>query len=140
MTEAEWLGLHRLGPMLEFLRGKVSERKLRLFACGCARRIWERINPATPAEIELSEAFADGQASTKAMEEKYDLLVVPREPRSAWAAYAALQWLIVYPISESEVAESVPDFAAQFLMLLDGEQNGYNAIRPETDAQKARGD
>jgi hypothetical protein len=40
MTEAEWLACAEPWPMLEVLRDKASERKLRLFGCACCRRIW----------------------------------------------------------------------------------------------------
>ena len=41
MDEAEWLVCEEPRPMLEYLRGKASDRKLRLFACGCCRRLWD---------------------------------------------------------------------------------------------------
>jgi hypothetical protein len=39
MTEAEWLTCTEPQPILEFLEGKASERKLRLFVCACCQRI-----------------------------------------------------------------------------------------------------
>lgn len=39
MTEVEWLAATNPTPMLEFLRGRSSERKLRLFSVACVRRI-----------------------------------------------------------------------------------------------------
>jgi hypothetical protein len=64
MTEQEWVGCADPKPMLEFLRGKVSERKLRLFAAACCRRIWslppdERSHLA----VEMTERYVDGQAT-----------------------------------------------------------------------------
>jgi hypothetical protein len=40
MTEGEWLGCTDTWLMREVLRGKASERKLRLFAVACCRSYW----------------------------------------------------------------------------------------------------
>jgi hypothetical protein len=40
MTEAEWMVCSYPTPMLAYLRRKISDRKLRLFACACYLRIW----------------------------------------------------------------------------------------------------
>jgi hypothetical protein len=47
MTEAEWLAGTEPEKMLAFLRvirAQASERKLRLFACACCRRIWRLLS------------------------------------------------------------------------------------------------
>jgi hypothetical protein len=52
--------------MLEFVRGKVSERKFRLLAVACCRRMQHRLrNPAGHGALDLLEKFADGTASRK---------------------------------------------------------------------------
>jgi len=64
MNEAEWLTCSNPLPMLEFLSGKVSARKLRLFAVAAYRRIrhWV-VDPDGRRAIEVAERFADQQAS-----------------------------------------------------------------------------
>src|SRR5262245_52734075 len=39
MTEARWLASTNAQLMLEFLCGKASDRKFRLFACACCRQL-----------------------------------------------------------------------------------------------------
>lgn len=61
MTEVEWLAYADPTPMLEFLRGQVSERKLRLFAVGCCRRIGNKMQDGRSlTAVDVAEQFADG--------------------------------------------------------------------------------
>jgi hypothetical protein len=48
--------------MLEFLRGKLSDRKLRLFACGCCRQIWNQLGEEYREVVKHAELLADGRA------------------------------------------------------------------------------
>lgn len=61
MTEQEWLQCSDPTPMLEFLRGKASDRQLRLVGCACCRRVWHLLpNRRSRKALEASERFADG--------------------------------------------------------------------------------
>jgi hypothetical protein len=61
MTEAEWLAANTPEPMLEFVRDKASERRLRLFACACCRRILDRRpNERSRRVLECAEQYSDG--------------------------------------------------------------------------------
>ena len=60
MTEPEWLGATDPAPMLEFLKGKASDRKLRLFGVGCCRRKWKYLADRLFEEaVAVAEVFAD---------------------------------------------------------------------------------
>jgi hypothetical protein len=66
MTEAEWLAGTDPAPMLGFLRDKESDRKLRLFACACARRVWHlQADSRSRRAVEVVERYADGQAGAE---------------------------------------------------------------------------
>lgn len=70
MSESEWLVCADPLPMLQFLVGKASERKLRLFAVAWCRRAWEFLEPAgCRRAVEISESYADGLASVPELQQ-----------------------------------------------------------------------
>jgi hypothetical protein len=59
-----WLNCTDPEAMLAFLRGRVSDRKLRLFACACCRLIWTSLRPlCCRRAVEAAERYADGLAT-----------------------------------------------------------------------------
>ena len=60
MTEADWLACDHPQRMLEFVRGRVSERKLRLFACACCRRAWHLLaDERSRQAVEFAERLGE---------------------------------------------------------------------------------
>jgi hypothetical protein len=84
MNEAEWLAGSGPPSMLEFLRDKASERKLRLFACACCRRIWYLLKDKRSQQaVEFVEKCVDGLANSE------ELVVISDAANDVWndAAY-----------------------------------------------------
>lgn len=63
MTESEWLNCIDPRPMLDFLQGEASDRKLWLFSCGCCRRHWHVMDARCREAVEVGELYADGRES-----------------------------------------------------------------------------
>lgn len=69
MIEQEWVKSTDPRAMLQFLRGKVSQRQLLLFAFGCCRRLWHLLSDErTQQAVVVSERFADGTATSQEQE------------------------------------------------------------------------
>jgi hypothetical protein len=99
MDEQGWLACADPRPMLQFLRGKASDRKLRLFACASCRAIRDSQHLLGPSTLTVAERYADGLASDQDLaterrrnacfpEERWPLAPFPYE-----GAREAVDWL-----------------------------------------------
>jgi hypothetical protein len=92
MTESDWATCREPQLMLAFVRerGRASDRKLRLFACACCRRIWQLL-PDEPCRraVELSEQYADGWGARRDLAKAGRAACLSRSPESAQAVDAA---------------------------------------------------
>jgi hypothetical protein len=107
MTEAEWVRGTDVGAMLEFLEGKASGRKYRLFACACCRLDWHALSDGRSRQaVEMAERVADGLASqTELAAAREAAHVVQTSMATAsqeiWSACCAAVWVAA---SSSKVA------------------------------------
>jgi hypothetical protein len=86
VTEEEWNACTDPEPMLEFLRGKASKRKLRLFGIACCRRIWHLMtDERCRSGVDAAERFADGKATADELITAH--LTVGEAHASLWNAY-----------------------------------------------------
>src|SRR4051812_24775796 len=69
MTEADWLISTDLHSMLKFLRGKTSERKLRLFACEACRHFCGLIRQLFPDHPGLVPDYAEAWHTIRVAEQ-----------------------------------------------------------------------
>jgi hypothetical protein len=103
MTEAEWLSCADPQPMLTFLRGRASDRKLRLFAVACCRQIWDLIT-ADPCRraVEAAEKYAEGEITAAELE--------AAESESAAAAGAAAErlWVVHMCVIQQATSTELP--------------------------------
>jgi hypothetical protein len=103
VAEQKWLACNDPTLMLEYLcsTGITSDRKLRLFACACCRRIWHRLfHQDSFTGIEVGERFAEGQATDEELRTADELAMWAGDDASqtsmqdavnAWAAVAPVQ-------------------------------------------------
>jgi hypothetical protein len=144
MTEQEWLASTDPTPMLEFLRGKASDRKLRLFACACCRRIWHLLpDQRCRRAVQIAEEFAEGKAGLRLLrrvedagEFYYDNQEDVQEERLGYFAGGAVfqlgqEWLasdIVADAASGAVACSTLD-AGSDRLAADAAKHGESAAQ-----------
>jgi hypothetical protein len=92
MTETEWLCCDDPGLMLNEMESKTSDRKFRLFAVACCRRMWHLLGEeSTRKVVEITEMFADGlvtpEAHKAAIQSAYNACKEPHDVDPATAAY-----------------------------------------------------
>ena len=67
MTEPEWLTCNDPESMLESLRGRVSDRKLRLFAVACCRHLLSQVtvNPWDRHAVDVAGLNGSGRTCVR---------------------------------------------------------------------------
>lgn len=90
MTESDWLACTNPKAMLECVRPTASDRRYRLFAAACCRRVWHTLTDERSRQaIETIERFADGQASDEERETAQAIAAQVRNLGGILAKFAA---------------------------------------------------
>jgi len=90
MTEKEWLECADPSLMLQFMRGRVSDRKLRLFAVGYCRCIWPLLTDSRAQQaVAAGEEFADQRITKTELETVWEALFNTKQTPADWAVLDA---------------------------------------------------
>ena len=127
MTEREWLECADPHPMLDFLAGKASERKLRLFACACCyRAAWYGQDKSSRLAVEVAERYADGRATEAELDvERAGLLDTLERRRTCFMNwFSAARWACERLVACQDFARNAALMAAE--AAADSQLMGYD--------------
>jgi hypothetical protein len=118
MTEAEWIACTDPRPMLEALlaSGRASERKLRLFAVACCRRVGHLLPVSVATKsVETAERDAEGEATASDREEAWMACYYAQSPSSGPGGGSAVKaaWAALDRRGLSQAAEYASFFAGR---------------------------
>ena len=138
MDEQDWLTCTDPRAMLDFLLDRASERKLRLFACACCRRIWSLLAEAGARQtLETAELFADrlvgdaGRSAARKLAQQATQCrgTTPRPQAPRWQRRAASA---VYYAAARDIRPAVFTTSLMADEALIFKAGGYEAFDPET--------
>ena len=125
MTEQEWLECTNPQPMLMFLQGKVSDRRLRLYAVSCSRRFLHLTRDRRVGEVlDIAERLADGLVADMDRSNARKAAQQAAQVRGVFAHPEAPKWerrvasLAYYSVARKpmEAAWNVPGLAVEVLI------------------------
>jgi hypothetical protein len=134
--EERWLRCRNPETMLRLLGKRASGRKLRLFACACCRRVWQRIKSQRCRKaVEVAERHADQQVTDDEWR-----LASAAAYRAAAAADATDpdRWTVALAVSEAVNAPLRTSFMARETAAYDpqGDHTTFQVRRQvEADSQ-----
>jgi hypothetical protein len=133
MDERTWLTCDNLHQMMDYLREhnvhrrKVGRRKLKLFACACARAVWGQLNEACRSFVEGTELLADERLSQDELDAR--LLAVRTSPAERMRLGPASGYGILWTVVGTQYLDGMALSASSQVSMVLAEQ-----VRAERDA------
>ncbi|HJZ56840.1 MAG TPA: hypothetical protein VKE74_17865 [Gemmataceae bacterium] len=115
-----------------------SERKRRLYACGCCRRIWDRLSPTCRQAVIAAEEYADGRAGVATLavvrevcqqEEQRGALIPILTPGPGGSRY--------YQLTEQVHRVAAPAFTSTDVLIVVHDLRPWRGQSMENDAADA---
>jgi hypothetical protein len=130
MTEKEWLTCADPTPMLAFIKGNGSERKLRLYACACCRSAWDGTETAkSRRSVEVAERYADGQVTGEQLARAWSAGRKPVEWLAAHSVHKDLDAVVIG--YNAKTALNISSVSSMLLRCVYGNPFRPVAVAPE---------